>query len=98
MKIDDTLMSKLEKLSKLKLSDVEKEKLSIDLSNMLGMVEKMNALDTKGVAPLVYMSEGENVFREDEVRNEVSNEAALKNAPLVEKPFFKVPKVIDLKK
>ena len=98
MKIDDVLMSKLEKLSKLKLSDSEKEKLSIDLSNMLGMVEKMNALDTKGVAPLVYMSEGENVFREDEVRNEVSNEAALKNAPLVEKPYFRVPKVIDLKK
>ncbi|MFC2461288.1 MAG: aspartyl/glutamyl-tRNA amidotransferase subunit C [Selenomonas noxia] len=37
----------------------------------------------------------ENVFRADEVRPSLSNEAALSNAPLHENGYFKVPKVLE---
>ncbi len=94
MQIDQNLIKKLEKLSKLKLSDNEKEKIMKDLSSMLAMVEKMNELDTTGVEPLVYMSDEHNVLRTDIVQHEITNENALKNAPQSEPPFFKVPKVI----
>ena len=94
MEIDQKLIHKLEKLTKLKLSEQETTKIIKDLGNMLTMVEKMNELDTTGVEPLVYMTDEYNVLRADVVQNEVENDAALKNAPQSEKPYFKVPKVI----
>jgi len=51
MKIDKTLISRLETLAKLKLSEDEKEELANDLGNILTMVEKLalkNAPDSDG--------------------------------------------------
>jgi aspartyl-tRNA(Asn)/glutamyl-tRNA(Gln) amidotransferase subunit C len=96
MQIDQNLIKKLEKLSKLQLSASEKEKITADLERMILMVEKMNELDTTSVEPLVYMTDEYNVLRADVVKNEIPNDAALQNAPQAEKPYFKVPKVIDL--
>jgi aspartyl-tRNA(Asn)/glutamyl-tRNA(Gln) amidotransferase subunit C len=57
-------------------------------------IEKLNELDTSGVEPLLHMSENQNILREDEVVGMISREMALKNAPLHDGQFFKVPKVI----
>jgi aspartyl-tRNA(Asn)/glutamyl-tRNA(Gln) amidotransferase subunit C len=40
------------------------------------------------------MSPEVNVLRDDELRGSVSREEALRNAPLHDEQFFKVPKVI----
>ena len=40
------------------------------------------------------MSDEVNVLREDEIKGSISREEALKNAPLHDEQFFKVPKVI----
>ena len=61
---------------------------------MISFVEKLNALDTTGVAPLLHLSENVNVLRDDEVKGSISREEGLKNAALHDKQFFKVPKVI----
>lgn len=61
---------------------------------MIQFVEKLNELDTSGVAPLLHMSDTVNVLREDEVKGSVERAEALKNAPLQDGVFFKVPKVI----
>ena len=98
MKVDKQLISKLEKLARLELSQEERSILSKDLESILQMVEKLQELDTSSVQPLVYVSEEENVLREDEVRNQLSQQEALKNAPDQDGTFFKVPKVIDLPK
>jgi len=96
MQIDKKLILKLEKLSRLQLSDTERQQIQKDLNNILGMVEKLQELDLSEVEPLVYISEEVNVLREDEVKNQVSREAALSNAPDRKDPYFKVAKVIDL--
>jgi aspartyl-tRNA(Asn)/glutamyl-tRNA(Gln) amidotransferase subunit C len=61
---------------------------------MIAFVEKLNELDTTGVAPLLHMSDNINVLREDDVKGSISREEGLKNAPLHDNEFFKVPKVI----
>ncbi|MEO1257845.1 MAG: Asp-tRNA(Asn)/Glu-tRNA(Gln) amidotransferase subunit GatC [Bacteroidota bacterium] len=94
MTIDQNLILKLESLAKLELSDAERSKLTGDLNNILSMVEKLQALDTTGVEPLVYINEELNKLREDEVQNEVSQQNALKNAPDQNGTYFKVPKVL----
>ncbi len=96
MKIDKQLISRLEHLARLKLSEAQKEALMGDMNNILEMVEKLQELDTENVAPLIYINETENVWRKDEVKNQVEREKALANAPDKNDAFFKVPKVIDL--
>ncbi len=94
MQIDRDLILKLENLAKLELSDSERERLGVDLTNILSMVEKLKELDTAQVEPLVYISEAENMLRNDEIVGQVTNDQALSNAPEKQAPYFKVPKVI----
>ncbi|MFZ4544141.1 MAG: Asp-tRNA(Asn)/Glu-tRNA(Gln) amidotransferase subunit GatC [Saprospiraceae bacterium] len=94
MKVNKALILKLEKLSRLELSEDERENIAKDLDNILQMVDKLNELNTDFVEPLVYINEEVNSLRDDEVRNEVNNEQALINAPDSQKPYFSVPKMI----
>ena len=94
MQIDKDLILKLEKLSKLELSEQERIKIQGDLNNILKMVEKLDELDLQNIEPLLHVSEGEIVLRKDEIENQVSREEALKNAPNSDGQYFKVPKVI----
>jgi len=94
MKINKSLISRLETLAKLKLSDSEKEELASDLTNILNMVEKLQEVDTDGVEPLVYMNDEVNKLRPDQVKNMVTQVEALKNAPDSDGTYFKTPKVI----
>jgi aspartyl-tRNA(Asn)/glutamyl-tRNA(Gln) amidotransferase subunit C len=41
------------------------------------------------------MSKEVNVLREDDVRHDISQQEALKNAPKKDSDYFKVPKVIE---
>jgi aspartyl-tRNA(Asn)/glutamyl-tRNA(Gln) amidotransferase subunit C len=94
MEVNDQLVDKLAHLSRLQFSDTEKEGIKNDLQRMIGFVEKLNELDLAGVEPLLHMSPEVNVLRDDELRGSVSREEALRNAPLHDEQFFKVPKVI----
>ncbi|HOY21216.1 MAG TPA: Asp-tRNA(Asn)/Glu-tRNA(Gln) amidotransferase subunit GatC [Haliscomenobacter sp.] len=96
MTITGTLISRLEHLARLELSEEERKSLQEDLNNILVMVEKLQALDTNDVEPLVYLNEDVNVWREDQVQHQVKREDALHNAPQQDGTFFMVPKVIDL--
>ena len=84
-------------LAKLEFTDAEKEKFTHQLNQILEYVEQMNKLDTSLVEPLSHVLELSNVFRADEVKQGVSTEEALKNAPSKTEEFFKVPKVINEK-
>lgn len=95
MPVDKQLISRLEKLARLQLSDGQREKLSEDLQNILDMVDKLRELNTDGVAPLVYLSDREHVLRPDEVARQLDQSEALKNAPKHDGKFFRVPKVIQ---
>lgn len=94
MKIDAAMVDNLAHLARLRFSETEKEGIRADLEKMVAFVEKLQAVDTTGVAPLLHISDAANVFREDEVRGSISREEALLNSPVADTAFFKVPKVI----
>ena len=94
MKVDQELLSKLERLSRLQLSEGEKENIIKDLNNILGMVERLEEVDTSNVEPLIYVTDEPNELREDVIAHQVSKEVALKNAPDANSDYFKVPTVI----
>ena len=94
MEVNDALVDKLAHLARLKFDASEKEEIKNDLQKMIAFVEKLNELDTTGVEPLLHMTDEVNVLRDDEVKGSISREEALKNAPVHDEQFFKVPKVI----
>lgn len=94
MEINEAIIDKLAKLSKLEFTSDDKKELQVDLQNMLQFVNKLNELDTSGVEPLLHITTNTNVLREDIVKQDFTKEEALKNATVKDESFFKVPKVI----
>lgn len=97
MKIDDKKIEDLAQLARLEFNDKEKAQIKEDLGRILDFCDQLNEVDTEGVEPLVYMSDSENVTREDRAVNTISKEQALRNAPSKDSDYFKVPKVINKK-
>jgi aspartyl-tRNA(Asn)/glutamyl-tRNA(Gln) amidotransferase subunit C len=95
MEVNDQLIDKLASLSRLQFDATEKAAIKTDLQNMIQFIDQLNELDTTGVEPLLHMSDNVNVLRADEVQGSISRELALKNAPVHDEQFFKVPKVIQ---
>lgn len=94
MEVTSEMIDRLATLAKLKFSEEEKKDLKTDLEQMIGFVEKLKEVDTTGTEPLLHITEAVNVLREDEVRQTITREEALLNAPLTDGIFIKVPKVI----
>jgi len=94
MKVDKALIDKLASLSKLEFSEAECTAIEHNLSNMLDFIDKLNEVDVTGVEPLVYINPATNIMRQDEAHMDITKEDALKNAPLADSDYFKVPKVI----
>ena len=94
MEVNDALINKIANLARLSFSEEEKPVIKDKLQRMIHFVEKLNEVDTEGVEPLLHMSNNVNILREDEVKNSITTEEGLKNAPVHNEQFFKVPKVI----
>jgi aspartyl-tRNA(Asn)/glutamyl-tRNA(Gln) amidotransferase subunit C len=65
------------------------------MQRVFDFVEKLNEVDTKGVEPLIFMTEEEDVLRDDVAVLEVTKQEALRNAPVKDSDYFKVPRVVD---
>jgi aspartyl-tRNA(Asn)/glutamyl-tRNA(Gln) amidotransferase subunit C len=94
MEITDKTVDELAHLARLQFEGEAKQRIKHDLNRILGFMEKLNELDTEGVEPLIYLSEELNVLRNDESRQTITQQQALKNAPQRDSDYFKVPKVL----
>jgi aspartyl-tRNA(Asn)/glutamyl-tRNA(Gln) amidotransferase subunit C len=94
MKIDKDTVDKIAHLARLEVTDTEREELMGDMGKILDFMAKLNEVDTTGVEPLVYMTDTVNNYREDVLKQEISHEEALSNAPKHDADYFKVAKVI----
>ena len=97
MKVNNKLVEHLAHLSRLDFDDDSKEKMKFDFEKMLDFVAKLEEVDTDNVVPLSYMSSELNILREDKVEQVLTNEQALKNAPVNDTDYIRIPKVIDSK-
>lgn len=95
MKIDKKTIEYIANLSRIELSNQEKETFVHQLSDILAYIEKLNQLNTQDVKPMAYSMNTTNVLRDDKLEPSISREDALVNAPSTMGVFFKVPKVIE---
>ncbi|MFN4233353.1 MAG: Asp-tRNA(Asn)/Glu-tRNA(Gln) amidotransferase subunit GatC [Bacteroidia bacterium] len=97
MQVDDKLIDKLAHLARLEFENEAKEEIKKDLTRILSFVEKLNELNTDNVEPLIYITEEVNVLREDIVKQTITQDEALKNAPKHDSDYFRVPRVVEKK-
>ena len=95
MSVDKDTVAKIAKLARIRVSDADCEALAGELSNILGWVEQLSELDTKGVEPMTSVVEMGLPQREDRVTDGAILEKILANAPDGAGAFFAVPKVVE---
>jgi aspartyl-tRNA(Asn)/glutamyl-tRNA(Gln) amidotransferase subunit C len=94
MEVNDALIEHLCKLANLEFDESGRQEIRADLEKMIGFVEKLNEVDVSGIDPLLYMGEETDVLREDHLEPSINRADALRNAPLTDEQYFKVPLVV----
>lgn len=90
---DDVL--KIANLARLKIDQDEVDQYAKDLSNIISLVEQMNAVDTKDIVPMAHPLDVTQRLRVDKVTEENQREKFQTIAPRAEKGLYLVPKVIE---
>ena len=96
MQVDNELLTKLEKLSFLKISDDKREEIITQLSEIVNFVDNLSELNTEGVDDKFSMDNSSTFLREDSAFCDTKiNDKILNNAPHGADHFFIVPKIIE---
>ncbi len=95
MPIDRKAVDHVARLARLDLSEEERARMEVELTQILEHAEKIQALDLDGVPPMAHSVAIVNRMREDAVTPSLPLERALANAPEVEDGRFKVPRIIE---
>ncbi len=82
-------------LARINLTPAEEQKLSTQLGNILGYIEKLNEVDVSGVEPTAHAFPLVNVTRADDIQPSLSHADALHNAPAKAAGLFIVPKIVE---
>ena len=89
--IDREQVLHVARLARLELTDEEVGRMSAELSNVLGHIEKIGELDLAGVPPTTHVVEVSNALRPDGVEPALPREIARGSAPAVADGGFLVP-------
>ena len=95
MNISIKQIEQVARLSRIILTDEEKDIFREQLTDILGYIEKLNELDTDDVQPMAYATSLKNVFREDRQESSFPRQEILELSPSSANGFFKVPKVLE---
>jgi len=89
--IDREQVLHVARLARLQLTEDELQRMSSELSDVLGHIEKIDELDLDGVPPTTHVVDVSNALRSDDVAPSLPREVALEQAPAVADGGFLVP-------
>lgn len=95
MHIDAQQVRRIAELARIELRGDEADDYIRDLESILTMVDRMQAVDTEGVAPLAHPLDVRQRLRPDRVTEPDRRDALQADAPQVEDGLFVVPRVIE---
>ena len=95
MKIKKEEVEYVAHLARLEFQTEEMEKFTAQLNDILLYMDKLNEVDTTGVTPMSHAITVNNAFREDAVKESLSRDLSLANAPEVRRDCFLVPRVVE---
>lgn len=88
-------VKKIAHLARLEISDAEIATSTESLARILGLIEQMNAVDTKAVAPMAHPQDAALRLRDDRVTEPDQRDKFQAIAPATEAGLYLVPKVIE---
>jgi aspartyl-tRNA(Asn)/glutamyl-tRNA(Gln) amidotransferase subunit C len=88
-------IAKIAELARLELSASDAAALQQELNGILAMVDRMQAVDTRGVEPMSHPQQAMQRLREDDVTERDQREKHQAIAPATEDGLYLVPKVIE---
>ena len=95
MSFSEADVKRVAHLARIEITDAEVAPVLNQLSNILHLVEQMQAVDTEGVKPMAHAQDVYLRLREDSVSEIDQHEAFQAVAPQVEAGLYLVPKVIE---
>lgn len=95
MSISPEEVLKIANLARLQIKQDEVEQYATDLSNIINLVEQMNAVDTTDIMPMAHPLDATQRLREDQVTEVDQRDKFQTVAPSAEKGLYLVPKVIE---
>lgn len=95
MALDKSEVEKIAHLARLHVDQGEAEEVTKRISDILGLIDKMQAVDTENIKPLSHPLDAVQRLRKDEV-TETDRRDELQNiAPATDAGLYLVPKVIE---
>jgi aspartyl-tRNA(Asn)/glutamyl-tRNA(Gln) amidotransferase subunit C len=93
LSLDD--VRRIARLARIEVTDVEAAAVRGELNGILGLVEQLQAADTRGIEPMSHARDVGLRLREDAVTEADQHRAFQAIAPQVEADLYLVPKVIE---
>ncbi len=95
MSLEQSDIAKLARLARIRISEESSEELRQRISDILGMIDTMQAVDTRSVEPMANPHDACQRLRADIVTETDQREHFQRIAPATENGLYLVPKVID---
>jgi aspartyl-tRNA(Asn)/glutamyl-tRNA(Gln) amidotransferase subunit C len=95
MALDKAEVAKIAQLARLHVDDREAEEVARRISDILDLINKMQAVNTEKVEPLSHPLDAVQRLRPDEVTESDRRDALQTLAPASEAGLYLVPKVIE---
>lgn len=87
-------VAKVGMLARLALGEADLERMTGELSKIVGLVSQLSEVDTAAVEPLAHPLDSQNVFRADVPQPSLTTAEALQSAPRHDGECFLVPAVL----
>lgn len=88
-------VKKVARLARLAMTDADIQAAHAQMSNIFGLIEEMQAVNTDGIEPMAHAQDLAQRLREDVVTEANQRELFQSIAPQVEKGLYLVPQVIE---
>lgn len=95
MSLEQGDIAKLARLARIRISEESTAELSQRISDILGMIDAMQAVDTDAIEPMANPHDARQRLRADQVTESNQREHFQRIAPATEDGLYLVPKVID---
>ncbi len=95
MSLDLTQVRRVAELARINVTDAEAQRVLAQLNDIFRMIERMQAVDTEGIAPMAHPLGGAQRLRDDAVSVGDERAGNLANAPEQQDGLFLVPRVIE---
>ena len=95
MALDKNEVAKIAQLARLHVNDSEAEEVANRISDILELINRMQAIDTENIEPLSHPLDAVQRLRADEVTESDRRDELQTIAPASESGLYLVPKVIE---